>query len=210
MIAAILAVLVVFGLLMISEYLWRIRKIRSEFTRKFVHITVGTFVAFWPFFLSWHYIELLSVAFLVVVSFSRLLYIFHSIHRVPRKTHGEVLFAIGVGATALITHEPWVFMVAILHLSLADGLAAVVGTHYQRPGKYKVLNHTKSVLGTLTFWLVSVLILSVYVLLHGPRDLWPVIIWLPPLAALIENIGIGGSDNLLVPVVVAVVLRLVS
>jgi phytol kinase len=210
MIPAILAVLVVLTLLLISEYLWRVKRIHSEFTRKFIHITVGTFVAFWPFFLTWYSIEWLSLAFLVVVSTSKVLMIFHSIHSIERKTRGEALFAIAVGLMAIVTHEPWIFMVAILHLSLADGLAAIIGTKYGKRGRYSVFGHTKSILGTVTFWLVSLTILSVFVVVHGPHHLWPILIWMPPLAALVENIGIQGTDNVLVPLLVAVVLKLVT
>jgi dolichol kinase len=208
MIQAILAMLVVLALLLVSEYMWRAKHYRSEITRKFAHITIGTFVAFWPFFLSWHAILWLSLAFLIVVSASKLLVIFPSIHNVKRKTRGEVLFAVGVGLIALITREPWVFTVSILHLSLADGLAAMIGTEYGKRGRYSIFGHTKSVLGTLTFYIVSVLIVGGFVLLHGPHNLWPVVIWLPPLVTLVENAGVLGTDNVLVPLVVAVVFRL--
>ncbi len=36
---------VVFGLVVIAEYLWRVKKYRSEFTRKFVHVRS---VVLWP------------------------------------------------------------------------------------------------------------------------------------------------------------------
>jgi phytol kinase len=206
--AAILAVLVVFVLLLASEYMWRIKHYRSEVTRKFAHITIGTFVAFWPFFLSWRTIEWLSLAFLIVVSISKVLTIFRSIHSIERKTSGEALFAVGVGIIAFITHEPWVFFVSILHLSLADGLAAIIGTKYGKHGRYNVFGHTKSQVGSATFWLVSATILGFFVALHGPHNLWPIVILLPPLATFVENVGIQGTDNILVPLVVAVILRL--
>jgi dolichol kinase len=36
----------------------------------------------------------------------------------------------------------------------------------------------------------------------------PTLVWLPLVATLLENVGIRGSDNVLVPLVVAVMLRL--
>jgi dolichol kinase len=47
-------------------------------------------------------------------------------------------------------------------MSLADGLAAVIGTRYGNRQKYLVLGYTKSVLGTLTFFVVSLGILFGY------------------------------------------------
>ncbi len=106
-------VLVVFLLLLIGELWWRKQRLNNEFTRKFVHITVGTFVAFWPFFLSWQEIRLLSVAFLVVVGLSKYLRVFRAIHTVQRPTWGELFFALAVGAITFITHDKWIYATAL-------------------------------------------------------------------------------------------------
>ena len=47
-----LAVSVVFAILAFSELGWRRFWLKGEVGRKFVHISVGTFVAFWPYFLD--------------------------------------------------------------------------------------------------------------------------------------------------------------
>ena len=203
----LIVIAIVFILLLIAEYLWKIRRYRTEFTRKFVHITVGTFVAFWPWFLSWTQIGILAGAFLAVIIISRTLTVFGSIHLIGRKTAGEIFFALCIGLTALVTQNRYIFMAAILHLSIADGFAAIVGTKYGKRFSYRILGQPKSLAGSATFWLSSVAIVLSYALITHTATL-PVIIYLPLLATIIENIGIRGSDNLLVPVVVALVLRL--
>jgi phytol kinase len=203
-----IAVLVVFALLIASEVWWRKRDVHDEFSRKLVHITVGSFVAFWPFFLSWGQIQLLSVAFLITVAISKRLHIFRAIHSVQRPTWGELYFALAVGSITLITHDKWLYMAAILQMSLADGLAAVIGVRYGQRQAYKVLGHTKTLAGSATFFVISVAILiafthySAFVL--GPLQ----IAGLAAVATVIENFGIQGLDNLLVPVVVAIGLKL--
>jgi dolichol kinase len=192
---------------MLAEYLWRIKRYHSEITRKFVHITVGSFAAFWPWFLSWTQIELLALAFLVVIILSRLFSIFSSIHLIGRKTIGEIFFALAIGGTALITHDRYIFMAALLHLSIADGFAAIVGTNLGKRFRYSVFGQRKSLVGTLTFLICSIAILSVYFTLSHRAPL-PTLVWLPLVATLLENVGIRGSDNVLVPLVVAVMLRL--
>src|ERR1700735_297787 len=119
--ALLSSVFVVLALLIISEVWWRNTKVHDEVSRKFVHITVGSFVAFWPFFLSWGQIELLSAVFLVAITLSKYLNIFKAIHSVQRPTGGEIFFALAVGAIALITHNKWIYMTALLQMSLADG-----------------------------------------------------------------------------------------
>jgi len=204
----LLVATIVLILLLIAEYLWRIKHYYSEITRKFVHITVGTFAAFWPWFLSRSQIELIAVAFLVVVIISRLFTIFSSIHLIGRKTIGEIFFAISIGSIALITSNRYIFMAALLQLSIADGMAAIIGTNFGQRFRYTVFGHSKSLIGSLTFLIFSTTILVVYFSISHASGTWPTLIWLPIVATFLENIGIRGSDNVLVPITVAVVLRL--
>ena len=198
----------VFLLLVFSEFYWRRHKVHGELSRKFVHITVGTFVAVWPFFLTWRQILFLSAAFLVVIIISKYYKIFQAIHSVTRPTWGEIYFAIAVGATSLITHNKFLFAAALLHMSLADGLAAIVGNRYGRNNSYLVSGHVKSLAGTAAFIVVSVAILGVYGI-AATSTLQPLVILSIALAAAaIENVGIYGLDNLFVPLLVGVALKL--
>jgi phytol kinase len=197
--------LAVFLLLVGSELWWRRHSVHGEFSRKFVHITVGTLVAFWPFFLSWNQIRLLSLAFLIVISVSKHFSLFRVIHAVQRPTGGELYFALAVGVVTLVTQDKWIYLAAVAQMSLADGLAAVMGTRYGKQS-YLVFGHTKSVIGTLTFFTVSLAILIAYAQLVGVH-LSPLFIAVTAaLAALIENLGVRGLDNLLVPLFIAVLL----
>jgi phytol kinase len=206
MISLLLAVATVFVLLLINELWWRNHDVRTEFGRKFVHVTVGSFVAFWPFFLSWHQIEGLSVAFLVVVIASKYLRLFQAIHSVQRPTWGELFFAVAVGSVALVTHDKWIYAAALMQMALADGLAAIVGVQYGNRVKYLVFKHPKSVIGTFAFFLVSLAILLSYSSWSG-RSLTIAYIMVVSLAATaLENVAVWGLDNLLVPLLVAVLL----
>lgn len=206
MIAMALTVLAVLIILISCEFWWQKSIKDEEFSRKTVHITIGSFVAFWPFFLSWPQIMILSLAFLVVVSASKALGLFEAIHSVQRPTWGELFFAAAVGAVALITHDKWVYAAALLQMSLADGLAAIIGTRYGGRHKYLVFGYPKSLLGTTTFFVISLAVLIVFSQ-HLNSQLNPGILIITSLmASLIENVGIKGSDNLLVPVVVALIL----
>ena len=98
MLAVIFSIAVVGILLVASEWYYRRRGLASEFSRKFVHVTVGSFTAFWPFFMTWNEIRLLSVAFLVVVAASKYLNVFTAVHSVQRPTWGELFFAAVAGA----------------------------------------------------------------------------------------------------------------
>ena len=202
-IAVVLATLCI---LVAAEYLSRAKQIHAELTRKLVHVSVGTFVAFWPFFLSWREIQLLSLAFFAVVCISIKFNIFSSIHAVKRSITGELLFAIVIGLLALISTDKWVFMVAMLHLSLADGLAAVVGLGWGEKSSYKVFGRTKSIAGSLAFLIASICIMAAYAIFAHPNINPLTYVWLPLLATATENLAVQGTDNLVMPMVIALVL----
>lgn len=202
----VLAIVPTFLILCLSEYIWRHHQVHVEIARKFVHVTVGTFVAFWPLFLTWNEIRLLSLAFIVVVALSSYFKIFRAVHAVERPTYGEYLFALSVGLITFITQDAAIYAAAILQMSLADGMAAIVGTIYGKGNSYTVLGQRKSAMGTLAFLAVSLTILAAYAGSNGLATPAIYLVLLAVAAGMIENISVHGIDNLLVPIVVAVVL----
>lgn len=208
--ALIFSILVVFILLVASEYWWRTRKPHDEFSRKFIHITVGSFVASFPLFLSWNQIVFLSLAFVVVVAASLKFNIFTAIHAVERPTWGEFCFAAAVGLLAVFVKDPLIYAIAVLHMSLADGIAALVGTTAGKRNSYFVFGHRKSIAGTGAFVAVSIVLLIAYGT-FTPTMILPVwLVLIAMVAAGLENIAVRGLDNLFVPLFVASMLLLLS
>lgn len=199
-----LAIVPVFLLLVFSEYLWRAKVVRGEAARKLVHIAVGSYVAFWPWFLTNKQIILLSIAFLLVVCVSQVFNIFQAIHGDGHRRLGEALFAISIGLTALLTTNEWVFAVAILHLSLADGFAGLIGSRWGKGNFYHVFGQRKSIIGTVTFLMMSVVTLLLAIWAHPDITQSPLLVLLvvPLAAAAAENLGIWSTDNIMVPLVV--------
>lgn len=209
MLSVLIAVIGVALLLYFGEILQRRYDYHPEITRKFIHISVATFAAFWPLFMSYAAIMLMSVLLFGGVLFSKRVALFHSIHDVHRLTWGEIFFPMSIGLSALLSSggaAAWIFAAAMLHLGLADGLAAVVGILFGRHHRYKVLGHTKSRAGTIAFWACSFLIILICGVLNGPHDSLLTLLILPTVATILENFGIAGSDNLLVPMLVVVIL----
>jgi dolichol kinase len=206
--AFILSAAAVFIVLCLSELGWRRGYMTSEVGRKFVHITVGSFVAFWPFFLTWNQIRLLSLAFIAAVILSKTFNIFSAIHSVQRPTFGEFFFAVVVGILTYITHSKAIYAAALLQMSVADGMAAIVGVEYgikQQRWRYHVFGHAKTIIGTATFFLISAAILYSYSA-DTMRLAWYFVPLIAAGATMIENIGIDGLDNLLAPLFVAIIL----
>jgi phytol kinase len=200
----ILVAAIVLVLLLVNEWWWHGRA-HGEASRKFVHITVGSFVALWPLLLTWSQIEFLSIAFVAAVVVSRQFNLFKAIHSVQRPTWGELYFGAAVGLVAVSTHQPAIYAVALLHMSLADGFAAVIGEKYGRGSIYRIFGAKKSRIGTLTFLAVSITILSVFSIQQSVS----LGIWLPLIAVgatVLENIAVRGLDNITIPLYVALLL----
>lgn len=201
----LVTVAAVFLILVANEWWWR-KRTHGELSRKAVHIIVGSFVAFWPLYLSWFQIELLSLAFVVVTVMSMKLKLFKALHSVQRPTWGEVCFGAAVGIVAFITHSPAIYAMALLHMSLADGLAAIVGVRYGTSNAYMLFGNKKSLVGTLTFMLVSTAIFVSFIW-QQQVDFQAGFVPLIVAATLLENVAIVGLDNLLVPVLIALAVK---
>lgn len=205
-----LAVGIVFGLLLLSEWGWRKHWLHGEVGRKFVHVTVGTFVAFWPYFLDWTEIRLLSLAFFVVVLASMHLGVFKAIGSVQRPTYGEIFFALSVGLLTTITTSKGIYAAAILQMALADGFAAIIGGRFGTENKYHLYGRTKSLAGSATFFVISLALLIGYSQFSDNGLIWQYVVIGALGATLLENIAALGFDNLLVPVAVGLLLQTVA
>jgi phytol kinase len=193
-------------LVVVGEYLRRVHLFHAEVTRKFIHITVATYVATWPFFMEWKQIQLISLLMFIGILTSRYLHLFRAIHGIKRRTWGELFFAMSIGIAAVLSPSTWAFTAAMLVMGAADGFAALVGTLLDKTHRYKVFGHVKSYEGTITFFVVSILILLVTAAFgHFPQG-FTGLLWLALLATVFENIAVAGTDNLFVPLLVVILL----
>jgi dolichol kinase len=201
-------------ILLLSEFLWRKKIVKGERARKFIHILAGTWMAFWPQYLSFRSIIILGSFAIVLLIISRLMHLFHAIYAVKRRTYGDVLFAVAIVLCGLAGQEQWVFSVSILLMALADGGAAVVGRFWGIYNQYFVFGlHSlrKSVAGTLAFIVFAYISIVIGWFLGGDEvirgNLVVVLLLLPFGAALIENITPFGLDNLFTPLFATLLLN---
>jgi dolichol kinase len=212
MLAVILSLLTVLAVLLLDELLWRRKIIHGELKRKLVHIAVTSFVAFWPWIMGWKEIQLIGIAMILILLVNRQIKVLHYLGGIRQQTYGDVFLALSITTTALLTNEKLFFAVAMLHVALADGFAAVIGTKYGRNWAYKIFGQTKTIVGSMTFWVVSLCILGIGLLpahdLISSNHYIVLLIILPPILTLTENIAVLGIDNLAIPIVAIAVLQM--
>lgn len=208
LIATAIGGLVILGL---SEYIGRRGWLASgEKVRKLAHILIGMFAASWPFYLHMYEIQLISLALIAGVLTSVKQGWFSQSRTITRRTYGELFFAAAIGVTTMLSADAMIYAVAMLHLSLADGLAALVGVRWGKPYRYEALGALKSLPGTFTFFAVSIVLIFGYSQLAGVFVPLALMAGVSLGAALLENIGNWGIDNILVPSFVACMLTLGS
>lgn len=208
----LLCITAVIGLciFLLGEYIWRQRLMQEEYVRKFVHIAIGLFAATWPLYLEWNDIRLISILLAIGYVVIRRLKLFKSVSSVKRKTYGEMFFALSFGLITLFTDSTAIYMLAVLVMTLADGLAALVGTTFGKSNSYKLFGGTKSVAGSAAFFLVTITLIAVFGLYTSVVVPIGISLSVAVIATVMENAGVLGLDNLFIPLFITLIYTAVS
>jgi phytol kinase len=184
----------------VAEAMARRLRVSHEVSRKVEHVIFGISIACLPAFISFRQIALLGILFVPAVLISKSAGFFRSVHRVRRRTNGELYFAVAIATTALLFPRSDPFIYAMLVLGIGDGLAALVGQPLGAH-KYRLLGSRKSYEGSMTFFVVTIgLGLALGLSVTGAVSAAAIL-------AVIEGALSGGLDNLFLPVVAALLFE---
>ena len=209
---ALFALSVVGLLLLLSEILWRKKVIAGEFGRKILHMSLGMFIASWPYFMSMNLIVLIATAATLTLMLSKKFTLFHAIHDVSRTTYGEILYPISIIIIALLADANWIFAMAILFVAIPDGMAALAGKKWgTKRTKMKIWNNDKTIIGTCTYIVFAYLVIGVGLIIGGRDSILAnstrCIVLLPLFAGFFEAVSPYGLDNVTVPLLVVLTLN---
>ena len=184
-------------LFVIIESLQRFVLKKTQWSRKAAHIGMGFIIFLMPYYLTKTEIVIMALSFTAVLAFSKFKQIL-SLHKVERKTIGEVLYPTSIALIAMISLPDNIeaFQAGVLTLAFADGFAAVVGMNF--PVKqFKVFKNTKSVGGSLTFAIVTTMIVVLFPSMQEINPLLKIVFVV--LLTVSEFLLIFGLDNLFIP-----------
>jgi dolichol kinase len=201
-------------LFVLGELLYHKFSVKSELSRKFVHLGTGILTMLFPLLLSNHwFVLILCTSFLLILGLSLKFNLLQSIHKIDRKSYGSVLYPIVVYILFLFyaNQEHLIyFYLPILILAICDPIAALVGKRWPL-GKFKILKETKTLVGSLAFFVSSFVLCVVVFLAFGMDHLFSLIsaaILLSVATTIVEAASQKGFDNLFIPVCAAAVLLL--
>ena len=198
------------GLIAMAEW-WRASySVEVEWTRKLVHLGGGLVCLFIPFAIQSHWIVLFLAASMgAIFVISKRRGWLRSIHAVERHSHGTEYYPVVVYLLFLLTTDkPWVFVICMLVLAIADAAAALVGTRF---GKIKITieKDSKSLEGSLAFCLVTFVIVLLPLLIWrplvgqpSPEETWHYALAASLIGMLVtcfELVSLKGRDNLFIP-----------
>jgi phytol kinase len=192
----------------------------NEQLRKLVHVIHGVGLAALAFVVPLQFIIVIEVIFFISMIVAR--YLAEHFTRVPwikymrrmysvgRLSFGEFFYPISAILLVFIAESKWEFAAAILILGIADTVAALVGKRFGSGNSYLVFKQKKSLIGSLAFLVTTFVIIWGFVVLHdvdlGSTSL-ALIVLTSILVTTAENLGVYGSDNLLIPIVAAMLLN---
>lgn len=191
-----------------AEFLYK-RKAPASITRKIVHIGGGIVAALLPIFVDLKTVIILGIGFFLLLAFSKRKNLLNSVHKINDESIGALLFAPSLTLVAIIfwPKNPLIFQGAALILGLSDGIAGVIGTRYGKK-KYSITG-TKTIEGSLVFFLITVLIL--FGILHMSKiplafDRTLFVFGAALLLTIIEAAFGKGWDNLFISIVAGSIL----
>lgn len=209
-IAAAAAFSVVFvALLAGAEATNRRWKVEPELARKSAHVSSALVAATLPWFMSFPAVAMLALLFVPFMLLSRRFDLFPAVHAVERSTLGEMWFPLGVAAVALALPDRAPYAFGVLVMGLSDAAASVAGQRYGRRA-FRVLGARKTCAGSATFLLTTLALTLAALAATGslsPASV-PVALGVAAALTLVEAVLGGGTDNLVLPLVAATLLRL--
>lgn len=186
----------------------------NESFRKLFHIMHGVTLAGLAFVVPLDWIIGLEVVFFVsmlatrylVGHYSRIVRWVGYVGRaflVGRVSYGEFFYPVSAILLVIFADGKWEFAASILILGLADAVAALVGKKYGKRSSYTVLGQKKSLLGSLSFYVVTLAIVIAFTQLGEPATSVSMltVLWVTLVITIAENVGVYGTDNLLIPLV---------
>ncbi len=177
----------------------------NELSRKIVHIGTGPIIPIaWWLNISKDLALIVACIITAALIINYRIRLIKSIENVDRKSFGTIAY--GISITALIflfwSTNPSAVTAGVLVMTFGDGLAGLIGRKLNST-QWIVFGQKKSLIGTLSMYLVTVFVLSSINYVIGINFAMVDIIMISSLATMLEQISPLGIDNITVPIGVA-------
>lgn len=183
----------------------RYRPEQQELSRKVVHIGMGAVIP-----LAWYFDipAVIAIPFAVFVTLGTAINhrwrMIPAVEDVDRNSYGTIAYGMAITLLLLMYWPERADSVCagVLVMALGDGLAGLIGREVRSP-RWSILKQSKSVVGTSTMLVVSLLVVIGLAGCIGRDPGWPAAMAMAAAATGLEQLSPGGIDNLTVPLAVS-------
>lgn len=188
----------------------------EEASRKFIHIMLGNwwFIAMYFFTNVWFAI-FVPITFVIINYVSYKQDLIKVMERKNQDGLGTVYYAVSLFILAIVSfgiyQKPILGLIPNVIMAYGDGFAAVVGK-YIKSKTYKVGETKKSIAGSITMFMISLIFITIFLKTQYTFELWQTVligIVMSGIVTIIEAISVKGIDNISVPVSMLVMLLMI-
>ena len=190
----------------LSEFLFKRYNLNSNLIRKLVHILVGGAASFTPYLFNSNLPQIFIALTFIPLNYLAINNNFLvSIHSIERKSYGTTFFPLSFLILSVFfwEYKPY-FLLSFMMLSFSDPLASIVGENFKKPRIFHVLSDRKSIEGSITFFIISIIILFIGSSILLTLSLTSKIffsVFIAIGATIAEISSSKGSDNISIPIV---------
>jgi len=214
----IVIMIAILCVLVFTEMIYRRFGFKGEVTRKFAHFTATIATTTFPYLFNSHwYVLVLAIFFFFILFLSRHGSQLNSIHDIERKSVGGYMLPLAVYITFLIAeryNNKLMFVLPMLVLGICDPMAGILGMNFKKNNKkIRIFGHElqKTWLGSVSFlvsaFIISVIALYLYKTNFDLKTFW-LAIGIASVGTVVEMLSWRGTDNLFIPISVALMLIL--
>lgn len=193
-----------------AEWILRRHPRYSELARKFIHISSACTIAAHPLFgVTFNDLTIVAVGFIIALIVARRFNGLHFVSGVKRHSYGELYMPLSVIVLSFFDLSYPTIAACYVTLGISDACACLVGQGVKSPA-YRLLGSGKSLAGTTAFLLTALPIVLLCMHLSGhaiDTKTFVACLLVAAGGALAEAVGNAGSDNLFIPVSVALSLH---
>ena len=191
----------IFSIFLLSSIFQKYRPNNNELKRKIIHIGIGPLIPIAKFLevdqnLALIFTGIISLLVLTNYTFK----IFPTIEDVERKSYGTFFYCLSLFILISLfwDRDPYSLITGFFIMTFGDGLAGLVGKTFNSRSWF-FLKQKKSLIGTLTMFLTSLIIVSSlgYTQQNSMNLNYFTIAFI---ATLLEQISFVGIDNFIVPI----------
>jgi len=205
---ALIGIYIIF-IFLISKLFKNFYPNNQELLRKIIHIGMGPLIPFAKFLeIEQSAAQYFAFGMSILIVINYIYKLFPIIEDIDRKSFGTFFYCFSLLILISIFWEkdPLALTAGFFIMTFGDGLAGLIGKNFKSKS-WEIFNQKKSIIGTTTMFLISLLIVSVLGYQNN-IDFNYYYIWIAVLATLLEQISIIGVDNFSVPIITSTIFHL--